>query len=90
MNDDVTRCHGGACPWKRSCVRFLQDKNTLQYHFIEAPFNEEGCSYFIDKDGGFVRASIEERKIRIKEISGSESQYSMPEMQKDICCRDDP
>ncbi|MBN2150510.1 MAG: hypothetical protein JW839_03585 [Candidatus Lokiarchaeota archaeon] len=47
--DEQTMCHGGACPRKYGCMRFIGEAGGRQAYFERPPFKDaESCEYFVD------------------------------------------
>ncbi len=56
---DITKCNGGSCPLKDNCKRYIsEDSKFCQSYFIDIPFEEDKCEYFLKYDTRISNSDI--------------------------------
>ena len=48
MSLNTTMCHGISCPLKETCYRFLAEPSIWKSCFVEIPYKNGDCEYYID------------------------------------------
>lgn len=52
MSKDISKCEGGDCPLRNSCLRYTMSGTEYQSYIMIPPYEGMKCKFYIDNGNG--------------------------------------